>query len=802
MTPSPDATEPRRRADFAPQGEDRPLLPFLPMVYVAWADGELSPGEIGVVRRRARDHGGLDEACRQRLDAWLDPAHPPAARELAAMLRVIRRAAPELGERQRLGLADLGRRLAVAEGEGSGDGVDPATAEALSDLEAALGVVGDEAAAEILSAERPRPPAAAEEAEPPFSVPALTRWLDGEHAALRQRVRELLSAPAMAPPGPLPAEDYRELVLERTRRLADEGLGALSYPPDAGGEGDLGRFIAAFETLAFGDLSVVVKFGVQFGLFGGSILQLGSERHHREYLRRVGTLELPGCFAMSETGHGSNVRELETVARYLPESDEIEVHTPHSLARKDWIGNAAAHGRTATVFARLLVPAGETGGDEEGEGHDSVDDHGVHAVLVPIRGEDGRPRPGVEIEDCGHKEGLNGVDNGRLRFHRVRVPRENLLDRFGGVTPEGRYESPIPGASKRFFTMLGTLVGGRISVAAAAVSAAKTGLAVAVRYGALRRQFGPPGEPEVRILDYQAHQRRLLPRLAAAYAHHCAVRWVAQRFVERSEDDSREVETLAAAVKALATWATVDTLQTCREACGGQGYLSVNRFDRLKRDTDVFTTFEGDNTVLLQLVARGRLSEYKRRFGDLRAYQLARHVLDRAATELSEKNPLVVRRTDREHLRDPELHRSAFVYREESLLASVARRLKTRLDDGVDSFTAFNQCQDHLVAMARAFGERVALERFQAAVAECEDEALAEPLGRLCALWALWRLEEDAGWFLENGYLEGGKAAAIRDEVLALCAELRPVAVPLVDAFDVPEPWLAPIAFGQGTERT
>ena len=39
-----------------------------------------------------------------------------------------------------------------------------------------------------------------------------------------------------------------------------------------------------FETLAFGDLSLLVKVGVQFGLFGGAILHLGTERHHERYL--------------------------------------------------------------------------------------------------------------------------------------------------------------------------------------------------------------------------------------------------------------------------------------------------------------------------------------------------------------------------------------------------------------------------------------------------------------------------------------------------------------------------------------
>ena len=382
-----------------------------------------------------------------------------------------------------------------------------------------------------------------------------------------------------------------------------------------GGRGDIGAFIAAFETLAYGDLSVLVKFGVQFGLFAGSVHQLGTEHHHEHFLPRAGSLELRGCFAMSETGHGSNVSDVETTATYDADSDEFVVHTPRPAARKDWIGNAALHGRLATVFAQLEV----------GEEH-----HGVHALLVPIRGDDGAVLPGVTIEDCGSKLGLQGIDNGQLTFDHVRVPRRNLLDRFAEVSAEGVYSSPIVSPNKRFFTMLGTLVGGRISVAKAGLSATKSALAIAVGYALRRRQFGSPGEPEVLLLDYLTHQRRLLPRLATTYALNFALHDLARRFAASESDDRRDVEASAAGLKAFATWHATDTIQECREACGGQGYLSVNRFAALKADTDVFTTFEGDNTVLLQLLAKNLLSGYKQQFGGMGLLGVARYLAGRA----------------------------------------------------------------------------------------------------------------------------------------------------------------------------
>ena len=183
-------------------------------------------------------------------------------------------------------------------------------------------------------------------------VRSLARLLEGQHRDLRRRILTLLSERRFAASPGLPREEYRELVLKWCRALAREGLGGLGYPAEFGGQGDPAAGIVAFQTIAFHDLSLVVKFGVQFGLFGGAIANLGTERHHVRYLPKVASLALPGCFAMTETGHGSNVRDIRTTARYDPKSRGFVVHTPNAEDRKDYIGNAALHGRTAVVFAQ------------------------------------------------------------------------------------------------------------------------------------------------------------------------------------------------------------------------------------------------------------------------------------------------------------------------------------------------------------------------------------------------------------------------------------------------------------------
>ncbi|WP_447002942.1 acyl-CoA dehydrogenase [Saccharothrix isguenensis] len=615
------------------------------------------------------------------------------------------------------------------------------------------------------------------------TVDALRELLDGRWGALRRSSMELLAG--LKHPGDLGREDYRAWVLEQLHALADGGHPLIGFPAEYGGRDDVGGSVVAFEVLGFGDLSVMVKAGVQWGLFGGAVQALGTAEHHDRYLRAIIDLELPGCFAMTETGHGSDVQNLRTTATYDPSTEEFVVHTPDVSARKDYIGNAARDGRMAVVFAQLV-----TGGEGRG----------VHAVLVPIRDGDGAPTPGVRIEDCGPKAGLNGVDNGRLWFDEVRVPRANLLNRYGDVAPDGTYSSAIEGEGRRFFTMLGTLVRGRISVAGGAGSATKKALTLAVRYGDTRRQFTRPDTgAEVVVLDYLAHQRRLLPALATSYALHFAQEEMVAALHDVGDDrQQRELESRAAGLKAVATWHATQTIQTCREACGGAGYLSENLIAGLKADTDVFTTFEGDNTVLLQLVAKGLLTSYRDHVGDLDPWGMARFVADQAVSVVIERTAaraiidrLVSGSSDA--LLDRGWQLRQFEDREKHVLEGLARRL--RRASAENAFDVFNAAQDHVLHAARVHVDRVVLEAFVAAVDRCGDPSAATLLDQVCDLYALSTIEADRAWFLEHGRLTPQRAKAVSQAVNELCGRLRPHARTLVDAFGIPETLLtAPIS--------
>src|SRR5262249_42967801 len=424
--------------------------------------------------------------------------------------------------------------------------------------------------------------------------------------------------------------------------------------------------------------------------------------------------------------------------------------------------------------------------------------HGVHAFVVPIRDQEGRPLPGVTIQDNGLKMGLNGVDNGGIWFEHVRVPRVEMLNRFANVTEDGQYRTEIQSKNARFFTMIGTLLGGRISIATSGNCGAKSALTISIRYGARRRQFGPPrSSQETLLLDYPAHQRRLFPLLTNVFALDFALKHLVEQTEKIRPEDSRPLETLAAGLKALTTWNATQVIQTCRETCGGEGYLAVNRLSALKADTDVFATFEGDNTVLMQLVAKNLLTEFNEKLNGMRPSQMTAFMVNHALTTIVRRNPTIVLNTFDAHLQDVKFQLGMLRFRESSLLIRGAQRFRhLTLKKNLDPFSAFSRMQRELLDLSRAHIDRVVLQQFAKTVEAVTDQSLRIALKRLCDLFALSQIEINRGWFLENGALRAVTSRAITRMVDELCLQIRQDAVHYVDAFGIPDSCLAaPIAF-------
>ncbi|AMM20781.1 acyl-CoA dehydrogenase [Frondihabitans sp. PAMC 28766] len=633
----------------------------------------------------------------------------------------------------------------------------------------------------------------------------LGEYLLGRWADARKHSRELMRDSAFHRQADLSLAEQRERVFEQMHLLLDRDAVLRAFPTHLGGLDDHGGNIAAFEEIVTADPSLQIKAGVQWGLFGSAVLHLGTAHHHDTLLPGIMNLSVPGAFAMTETGHGSDVASIGTTATFDPETEEFVIDTPFRAAWKDYLGNAAVHGIAAVVFAQLITQGVN---------------HGVHAFYVPIRDDDGF-LPGVGGEDDGLKGGLNGIDNGRLHFDHVRVPRESLLDKYGHVDPDGSYTSPIASPGRRFFTMIGTLVQGRVSLDGSAVVASKLALFIAVTYGSERRQFtaADPQREEV-ILDYQRHQRRLLPRLAQTYAMSFAHEKLLATFdgvfsgEHATDGDRQDLETLAAALKPLSTWAALDILQECREASGGAGFLAENRYTQLRADLDVYATFEGDNTVLLQLVAKRLLTDFGKKFAgsDPRAMaaavasQVGQASVDRSGLRRLAQAVTDLGQTGRSvgHVRDEESQRQLLTGRVETMIAQIAARLRPASHlSPVAAARLFDENQSELIDAARAHAELLQWEAFTEALPGVEDDATRRILTWLRDLFGLGLIEKDLAWYLIHGRLSTKRATALTDYIDdRLLPRLRPHAVDLVDAFGfAPEHVRAPIASGAERAR-
>ncbi|WP_349268475.1 acyl-CoA oxidase [Mycolicibacterium parafortuitum] len=616
----------------------------------------------------------------------------------------------------------------------------------------------------------------------------LRNSLDGRFRDVKNRVRQELSNDVFRPHYTPNTVIARTKVAEQMKIMAARGAAEDGFKKEHGGNGDVGAAVTQIEMLAMSDLSLMVKAGVQWGLFGGAIENLGTERHHEAYVKKLINLELLGCFAMTETGHGSDVQSLETTATYDPATQEFVIDSPTPTSRKDYIGGAAETARVAAVFAQLITPDGEK--------------HGVHCFVVPIRDDDGEDLPGVTTSDCHYKGGLPGVDNGRIQFDQVRIPRENLLNKYADVAEDGTYSSPIENPNRRFFTMLGTLIRGRVTVGGSAGAAARVALDIATRYALQRRQFEDPDGGEVLLMDYLVHQRRLFPLIARSYALQFAQNELVAKCheLQTAEDpdpeEQRELESRAAGLKAANTWHATRAIQEAREACGGAGYLAENRLIALKADTDVFTTFEGDNHVLFQLVAKELLTAYADDIKGMSPVEWVRfaanfageRVLKRTAAQTIMQTILDSREDNEEEgsLFNRGTQVQMFEDREEYMVASVARRLQAKSKE-MSAFDAFNSVQDHVLHVAQAHIDRIVLEAFVAGIDACEDRQAREVLGLVCDLYALSVIEEDKAWFVEHRFLSTERAKAVTRGINDRCRRLRPHAQLLVDGFGIPE---------------
>ncbi|MGW4649112.1 acyl-CoA dehydrogenase family protein [Kitasatospora sp. NPDC004289] len=517
------------------------------------------------------------------------------------------------------------------------------------------------------------------------------------------------------------------------------------------------RLAAMHEWTGPADGALTVLSGIHYNLFLGSLLDhdASPKRPLDAYLR----MERIGTFLCTELGHGNDAAALETTADYDRTGRTFTLHTPAPSAAKFMPNTGPTGGAKSAVVAARLRADGR--------------DHGVFLFLTPLTDETGHPLPGVTVHPLPQRPG-SPVDHCLTSFDRVVLPFEALLTgAHGRLADDGTLGSAFGSKRKRFLAAIGRVTAGKLCMSASAIGGARAALATAVRYSQHRRVSGARPDRRVPLWAHRTHHGPLLAGLATVYAMTALHRrtlagWLAHDPADPAARDAAERQ--VAVTKGWNTWQARELILESRERCGAQGLLPVNGLTALAADIEGTITAEGDNLALWAKAAAELL--------------LAADGASAAAVPADGDGAPVHRA-----LRDPAGR--------QALLAAAGRhhlgraRVLLREAPAGEAIDRWNAAAPDSLAAVTARAEHAA-----GAALLAWAEAATEPTARslladLHRLFTLDRIDRHSTGLLATGALTARQAAelpALRESSLN---RLAGHALPLVDAFDLPEPLLS-----------
>ncbi|CAO2637669.1 Peroxisomal acyl-coenzyme A oxidase 2 [Lemmus lemmus] len=509
------------------------------------------------------------------------------------------------------------------------------------------------------------------------------------------------------------------------------------------------------------------------GIAMNALRSLGSDEQIAKWGQLGKNFQIITTYAQTELGHGTYLKGLETEATYDAATQEFVIHSPTLTATKWWPGDLGRSVTHAIVFAQLICSGAQ---------------HGMHAFIVPIRSlQDHTPLPGITVGDIGPKMGTEHIDNGFLRLNHVRVPRENMLSRFGEVLPDGTYRR-LGTPQSNYLGMLVTRVW---LLLIGILPFLQKSCVIAVRYSVIRHQSPlRPSEPEAKILDYQTQQQKLFPQLAMSYAFHFVATSLLEFFhsaysaiLKRDFSLLPELHALSSGMKAMISDFCTQGTEICRRACGGHGYSKLSGLPTLVTQVIASCTFEGENTVLYLQVARFLMKSYLQ--SQVSAGPTPQKPLPPSVMYLAIPGPARCAAQTAADFLCPDLYTTAWAHVSTRLIKDAAHHTQTLMRSGVDQYDAWNQTSVIHLQAAKAHCYYISVRNFKEAVEKLDNEpAIQRVLQRLCDLYALHGILTNSGDFLHDGFLSGAQVDMARTAFLDLLPLIRKDAISLTDAFD------------------
>ncbi|CDW83079.1 UNKNOWN [Stylonychia lemnae] len=565
-----------------------------------------------------------------------------------------------------------------------------------------------------------------------------------------QKWQKLFEDPVFYPKYDIPLDAQRQLAYDRLKKVSEAKLFSIFDFNN-----DPKNLLTAHEMLGYTDGSLATKFTVQFNLFGGTLMATSTDRH-MPFMKKVDDLTNMGCFCFSELGYGNNAPKMETTAHYDDKTKTFTIHSPTTLSQKYWITNGACHANQAIVFAQTIVK-----GKNEG----------VNPFIVRVRDDNMKPCAGVTIEDMGFKMGLNGIDNAKLKFNQVKIPRENMLNKINDVTEAGDFVSPIPKVTQRFFKVADRLLSGRLCIAAMCLSTCKMCLCVAVKYSQQRLGVGLSGESDTPIMAYQLQQNALMPLIARTAVLNFGYNDAKDLFANPTGREFEQIKTFCV-VKTMVGWHLQNAATVCRERCGGGGFTAHAQLHQGIAGAHSGMTAEGDNRVLMQKVVKDILADLQQK----------RHRLP-AMTKCPRKGI-----PSQDFITDLETLTNLIYYREHAEIKNMTDILKKKImEEGKKFFDVWMyEVSDEIQNLATAFGERIFLEGALNRLNAAKSDKLKEVLFKTIRLHCLHQLKENLGWYLMNGVINAKAAKYVDADYQQAVKALVPHINDIIEAYDYP----------------